>query len=70
MPKTTGKHSQLTGFLIAYLNFEIRRLQLPYLIPKESVDQPGIRCILERSDSHTSLKSHSKSLFQSQISNQ
>ncbi len=36
MPKATGKHSKLTGFLIADLNFEIRRLQLPYFIPKES----------------------------------
>ena len=40
MPKATGKHSKLTGFLIADLNFEIRRLQLPYFIPKESVIKP------------------------------
>ena len=40
MPRATGKHSQLTGFLIADLNFEIRRLQLPYFIPKESVIKP------------------------------
>ena len=40
MPKATGKHSKLTGFMIADLNFEIRRLQLPYFIPKESVIKP------------------------------
>ena len=40
MPKATGKHSKLTGFLIADLYFEIRRLQLPYFIPKESVIKP------------------------------
>ncbi len=39
-PKATGKHSKLTGFPIADLNFEIRRLQLPYFIPKESVIKP------------------------------
>lgn len=37
MPKPTGKHSQVAGFLVAELNFEIRRLQLPYFIPKECV---------------------------------
>ncbi len=35
MPKPTGKHSRIAGFLIAELNFEIRRLKLPYFIPKE-----------------------------------
>ncbi len=39
-PKPTDKHSKLTGFLVAYLNFEIRLLQLPYFIPKESVIKP------------------------------
>ncbi|VXD25262.1 Uma2 family endonuclease [Planktothrix paucivesiculata] len=37
MPKPTGTHSRVAGFLIAELNFEIRRLKLPYFIPKESV---------------------------------
>lgn len=37
MPKPTGKHSRIAGFLIAELNFEIRRLKLPYFIPKECV---------------------------------
>ncbi|MEG4068180.1 Uma2 family endonuclease [Microcoleus sp. Pol11C2] len=40
MPKATGKHSKLTGFLVADLYFEIRRLQLPYFIPKECVIKP------------------------------
>jgi Uma2 family endonuclease len=35
MPNPTGKHSEISGFLIAEFNFEIRRLQLPYFIPKE-----------------------------------
>ncbi len=37
MPKPTGKHSQIAGFLIAELNFMIRQLQRPYFIPKECV---------------------------------
>lgn len=37
MPKPTGRHSQIAGFLIAELNWMIRQLQLPYFIPKESV---------------------------------
>ncbi len=37
MPKPTGTHSRVAGFLIAELNLEIRRLKLPYFIPKESV---------------------------------
>jgi Uma2 family endonuclease len=37
MPKPTGKHSRVAGFILAELNFEIRRLQLPYFIPKECV---------------------------------
>ncbi|MEG4272816.1 MULTISPECIES: Uma2 family endonuclease [unclassified Microcoleus] len=40
MPKATGKHSKLTGCLVADLYFEIRRLQLPYFIPKECVIKP------------------------------
>lgn len=40
IPKVTGQHSKLTGSLVADLNFEIRRLQLPYFIPKESVIKP------------------------------
>jgi Uma2 family endonuclease len=37
MPKPRGQHSKVAGFVIAELNFEIRRLQLPYFIPKECV---------------------------------
>jgi Uma2 family endonuclease len=37
IPKPTGKHSRVAGFILAELNFEIRRLQLPYFIPKECV---------------------------------
>ena len=36
-PKATGEHSEVAGFLVAELNFEIRRLGLPYFIPKECV---------------------------------
>jgi Uma2 family endonuclease len=35
MPKATGEHSEVAGFLIAELNFEIQRLGLPYFVPKE-----------------------------------
>jgi Uma2 family endonuclease len=37
MPKPTGKHSKVAGFAISELSFEIRRLKLPYFIPKECV---------------------------------
>ena len=40
MPKPTGIHSQIAGFLMAELNFEIRRLQLPYFLPKECIVKP------------------------------
>lgn len=36
-PKATGEHSEVAGFLVAELNFEIRRLGLPYFVPKECV---------------------------------
>ncbi|PSF34476.1 hypothetical protein C7H19_18785 [Aphanothece hegewaldii CCALA 016] len=35
MPKPRGKHSQIAGFSMNELSFEIRRLGLPYFIPKE-----------------------------------
>ncbi|MEG4497813.1 Uma2 family endonuclease [Microcoleus sp. F10-C6] len=35
MPNPTGKHSVVAGFQGLELGFEIRRLQLPYFIPKE-----------------------------------
>ncbi len=37
MPKPRGKHSQIAGFLMTELSFEIRRLGLPYFIPKECI---------------------------------
>jgi len=37
MPKVTGEHSEVAGFLVAELNFEIRRLGLPYFVSKECV---------------------------------
>lgn len=35
IPKPRGKHSQIAGFSMNELSFEIRRLGLPYFIPKE-----------------------------------
>ncbi len=37
MPKPRGKHSQIAGFAIAELSIEIRRLGLPYFIPRECI---------------------------------
>ena len=37
MAKATGEHSEVARFLVAELNFKIRRLGLPYFIPKECV---------------------------------
>ena len=37
MAKATGEHSEVARFLVAELNFEIRRLGLPYFVPKECV---------------------------------
>jgi len=37
MPKPKGQHSKIAGFLITELSLEIRRLNLPYFIPKECV---------------------------------
>jgi Uma2 family endonuclease len=37
MPKPRGQHSKIAGFLITELSLEIRRLGLPYFIPKESI---------------------------------
>ncbi len=37
MPKPTGTHSEVAGLIIAEVNFEIRRLQLPYFLPKECI---------------------------------
>lgn len=37
MPKPKGKHSQIAGFLMNELSFEIRKLGLPYFIPRECI---------------------------------
>jgi Uma2 family endonuclease len=42
MPKPRGEHSEIAGFNYEELAIEIRRLKLPYFIPKE--------CVIKRSD--------------------
>jgi Uma2 family endonuclease len=37
MPKPTGKHSEVAGFISGELFLEIRQKQLPYFIPKECI---------------------------------
>ncbi len=56
MPKPIGKHSQVAGFLVAEVNFEIRRLRLPYFIPTECIvkySESGYAPDLIVLDSHT-----------------
>ena len=36
----TGPHEDLSGFLVAELNFEIRKRQLPYSIPRTCILKP------------------------------
>jgi Uma2 family endonuclease len=36
----TGPHEDLSGFLVAELNFEIRKQQLPYSIPRACILKP------------------------------
>lgn len=36
----TGSHEDVSGFIIAELNFEIRRQSLPYSIPKTCIIKP------------------------------
>jgi Uma2 family endonuclease len=40
MPLGTGDHSDVTGFISSEINFEIRRLQLPYSIPGDCLLKP------------------------------
>lgn len=40
MPKPTGKHSKVAGFIISQLSIEISRQQLPYFIPRECIVRP------------------------------
>lgn len=41
MPKPTGTHSEVAGFISGKLFTEIERLQLPYFIPKDCVIKPA-----------------------------
>ena len=41
MPKPTGKHSEIAGFISGDLFLLIRQRQLPYFIPKECVIKPS-----------------------------
>lgn len=41
MPKPKGKHSEIADFLMGELNFEIRQLNLPYIIPRECIVKYG-----------------------------
>jgi Uma2 family endonuclease len=41
VPKPKGKHSEIASFLMAELSFEIKRLNLPYVIPKECIIKDG-----------------------------
>ncbi|HBB30742.1 MAG TPA: hypothetical protein DDZ80_17750 [Cyanobacteria bacterium UBA8803] len=41
MPKPTGKHSQVSGFIVLKVGMEIYRLNLPYFIPKDCVIKPS-----------------------------
>ena len=40
MPKPTGEHSEVAGFISGKVFIEIERLQLPYFIPKECIIKP------------------------------
>lgn len=40
MPLGSGDHSDVTGFISSEINFEIRRLQLPYSIPGDCLLKP------------------------------
>jgi len=40
MPKPTGKHSEIAGFLTLELGIQCRNTELPYFIPKECVVKP------------------------------
>jgi Uma2 family endonuclease len=41
MPKPSGKHSEVAGFLNGSLFLEITRLKLPYFIPRECIVNRG-----------------------------
>jgi Uma2 family endonuclease len=37
----TGRHEEVVAFIVAELNFEIRRLGLPYLLPRTCTLKPA-----------------------------
>jgi len=39
MPKATGEHSEVAGFLVAEINFEVRRLGLPTSFPRNALSK-------------------------------
>ncbi len=41
MPRPTGKHSRVSGYLTLELGIEIERLRLPYFVPKDCVVKCG-----------------------------
>ena len=41
MPKPTGKHSKVGGYITLRLGIELERLQLPYFVPRECVVKVG-----------------------------
>ena len=38
----TGKHEEIVAFIVTELNFEIRRLGLPYLLPRTCTLKPAV----------------------------
>lgn len=40
MPKPTGSHSDVAGFILGNLFIEIQKLKLPYSLPKECIIKP------------------------------
>ncbi|NET08613.1 MAG: Uma2 family endonuclease [Merismopedia sp. SIO2A8] len=41
MPLPSGRHSQCAGFIVAELNWEIKRASLPYFIPTQYLLKPN-----------------------------
>jgi Uma2 family endonuclease len=62
MPKPRGKHSDIAGFIIAELNFIIRRSALPYSMPRE--------CIVRSIDSRSGYEPDAIVLNRAELSNE
>lgn len=62
MPLGTGDHSDVTGFISSEINFEIRRLQLPYSIPGD--------CLLKPADNESGYQPDVIVLDRSQLTNE